>query len=101
MHVKFSNVLPRLMGETINDFAESMALKSIAILTGIVCFITCGLTMCRFTRDVAKRMPEQIVERRKRRHYTSSTEGDESSSDEEKRSKKKNKNQLMLTNSPY
>lgn len=91
MHVKFSNVLPRLMGETINDFAESMAFKSIAILTGIVCFITCGLTMCRFTNDVAKRIPERVIERtkRKRRYYTSSTEGDEdeSSTDEEKQKK--------------
>lgn len=38
-------MLPKLIGETLNDFTESLALKSLALMAGLCFLVVCG-TCC-------------------------------------------------------
>lgn len=58
--VKLSNVLPRLMSETLNDFAENLAMKSIAILAGIICLLSISCSCCKMFNKFADK-PEAYI----------------------------------------
>lgn len=103
VEVKLSNVLPKLIGETFNDFTESLALKSLATLGGLCCMVVCGTCCSGFLKTKLSGNGKQNIviknerERKKKKSKkdASSSSDDSTSSDEEERRRRKKERKRM------